>query len=445
VSRIRGWTAALGSLGLLAAVGPGGIGAAAARPPPAPPDCRAVEPGADLQAALDAAPRGAALCLAPGDHAGPVRLGRGIRLSGPRSAVIRSQGEGSTVLLEGEGTALVGVTVDGSGGRFDLLDAAVRIHADRARVEGVKVVNALFGLLAEQCRGIELRGNEVVGAPEKALGMRGDAIRIWEVRESRIADNRVRHGRDVVVWYSPGNHIVGNRVEDGRYGTHLMYSHGNVIERNVYRRNVVGVFSMYSRDLEIRHNILAESTGAAGVGLGAKESSSLTVLENQVVGNTTGVWLDTSPLDPADTNVFRRNAFRFSEAGVVFHGRVDGNVFEANRFGDNHAPVRVDGRGDAQAARWRRNYWDDYAGYDLDGDGTGDVPYELRSLEGDLLGRVPALAFFRGSPAMTLVELVGRVVPLFEAQELLVDPEPAMRPPPRARVPTWTEASGSAG
>ena len=88
--------------------------------------------------------------------------------------------------------------------------------------------------------------------------------------------------------------------------------------------------------------------------------------------------------------------------------------------------VQVDGRGDARQAVWRSNEFDDYAGYDLDGDGTGDVPYELRILSSDWVAEVSTLAFFRGTPAFALVEAIGRIVPLFEPRLVLSDPEPRM-------------------
>jgi len=403
------------------------VAAAAAAAPPPPARCVPIAAGADLAAALAAVPEGGTACLAPGDHRGPVVLDRRLTLQGPPEAVVRSHGSGSTIRVEARGAALLGFTVDGSGGRFDLLDAAVRIGADDVRVEGLHVRNALFGILAEQASRLRVLDNRIDGAPGRVLGMRGDAIRLWEVRDSRIEGNRVSDARDVVVWYSPGNRIEGNRIERGRYGIHFMYSHRNHVVGNELRENVVGMFFMYSRDVEVRANLVAASGGAAGVGLGAKESSTLRVVGNGFVANTVGVYLDTSPLDPADENLFLGNAFRFSEAAVVFHGRAAGNRFAGNRFRDNDTPVRVDGRGDARAAEWVGNEYSDYAGYDLDGDGIGDVPYELRSVSSTFVGRVPALAFFRGSVAMQLVELVSRALPLFRTTTLLVDPEPRMR------------------
>ena len=54
----------------------------------------------------------------------------------------------------------------------------------------------------------------------------------------------------------------------------------------------------------------------------------------------------------------------------------------------------------------------------------------MRSLADQLAERRPALEFFRGAPALALVELVGRVAPLFTTRTLLRDPAPRMAPPP---------------
>lgn len=393
--------------------------------PARPAACAELGSGDALGAVASAAP-GTAFCLAPGAYDGPVELGAGVTLWGPTEAVIRSSGAGTTVALDAPRSALLGTTVDGSGGRFDLLDAAVHVGADGARVEGVCVRNALFGVLSEQARGVRIAGVDVAGPPEKPLGMRGDAIRLWETRDADVVGNVVRDGRDLVVWYSPGNRFLGNRIERGRYGIHFMYSHGNQVVGNRMVGNVVGLFAMYSRELRIERNVLAASGGAAGIGVGAKESGSLTVRENWIVANTTGVYLDTSPLDSSDENLFERNLVRFGDSGIVFHGTVAGNRFLGNSLREHHVPVRLEGRGDALDALWLGNDFGDYRGYDLDGDGRGDLPYELRSLSASLVTRHPGLAFFRGTAALALVEWVGRAVPLLQPTRILVDPAPRM-------------------
>jgi nitrous oxidase accessory protein len=399
--------------------------------PPRPDGCRELAPGPALQEALDTAPDGASLCLAPGDYEGPLSLGRGLALWGPRAAVIRSRGEGTSVRLQG-GAALLGVTVDGSGGRFDLLDAAVHVSGRAARVEGILVRNALFGILVEQAQQAVVRGNQVEGNAGLTLGLRGDGLRLWETTDSRIEDNVIRDGRDLVLWYASRNRVLRNRVEGGRYGTHLMYSHDNEVEDNRFVGNVTGLFIMYSRGVRVRRNVFAASGGAAGVGLGLKESGDLRIEDNLFVDNTVGIYVDLSPLWPDDRNVFARNVLRLNDTAVSFLGPARGNAFLGNGFRDSQVQVAAGGRDGAGDAEWLGNEFDDYAGYDLDGDGTGDVPYELRSLSSDLVAEAPALAFFRGTPSLALAEAIGRVVPLFETRLVLVDSAPRT-----TRVP-WT-------
>ncbi|MCY1016530.1 nitrous oxide reductase family maturation protein NosD [Pyxidicoccus sp. MSG2] len=402
----------------------GSVPAAPARPP----DCRPAEAGADVKSLLEGARAGEALCLAPGTYRGPLRLPAGVTLWGPREAVVRSSGEGTTVRLEGEGARLLGLTVDGSGGRFDTLDAAVHVRGRGARVEGITVRNAVFGILVERTEGVAVRGNHVVGSGGPALGMRGDAIRLWETQRSLVEDNLVEAGRDVVVWYSSHNTVRRNTVIGGRYGTHFMYSHDNMVEDNHYAGNEVGIFVMYSRGIVLRRNVLAGGTGAAGMGLGLKESGNVTAVGNLLVHNTVGLYLDTSPLQDGDANVFEGNHFRLGDVGVVFHGSERRNAFRGNSFRDNAAPVQVEGGGDALEVEWRGNDFDDYAGYDWDADGVGDVPYELRSLSGDLVARYPDLAFFRGSPTLSLVRAAGELLPLFAPKPVLRDAAPRMAP-----------------
>lgn len=396
--------------------------------PPRPAACIDVPAGADLQDVIDAAEDGAALCLQPGTYDGPLEIAKPLTLWGA-GAVIRSKGKGSTVRLSAPGR-LLAFAVDGSGGRFDTLDAAVRVQADDALVEGVTIRNATFGILVEKSKRAVIRGNQVVGDRRKALGLRGDGVRLWEAHDCTIEDNLVEASRDVVVWYSSGNTLRRNTVVDGRYGTHLMYSHRSQVLKNRYVGNTVGVFVMYSRDVDLQENVLADSAGSAGVGLGVKESGNLVVRRNLFVHNTIGTYMETSPLQADDHNLFEENVFRLGDAAIVFHSSQHRNLFRRNSIRDNFAAVRVEGGGDALDVSWEANDFDDYAGYDLDRDGVGDIPYEQRRLSTDLLSRSPTLEFFRGSLTLALVDAASHVLPLVKPTLVLRDEAPRMDPLP---------------
>jgi nitrous oxidase accessory protein len=214
-----------------------------------------------------------------------------------------------------------------------------------------------------------------------------------------------------------------------------MYSHENVVEDCRYVGNEVGVFVMYSRDITLRRNLLARAGGSAGIGLGLKEAGNVVAEDNWFLANTTGIYVDASPLDPEHKNAYRRNVIRFAETAVSLHSTVHRSEFAANDFRDNGAVVKVGGQGDALSCDFTGNYYDTYQGYDFDGDGRGDVPFEFRRLSTQLEGRYPELALLHGAPAMAMVDLVGEVMPLFQPRRLLVDPAPLVHPPQLAFTP----------
>ena len=141
-------------------------------------------------------------------------------------------------------------------------------------------------------------------------------------------------------------------------------------------------------------------------------------------GDRVGIYLDNSPAEPGMTNVFSGNAVRLCELGVSFHASTRDNRFLGNRFRGNDVQVRVDGGGDALGNEWLGNDFDDYAGYDLDRDGVGDVAYELRSLSGNLRARHPQLDYLRGAPSLFLVDAASQLLPIVRPTAVLVDPRP---------------------
>lgn len=396
-------------------------------PAPRPASCQQIASGTQLQPLLDAAPDAAAFCLAPGRYSGPIRISRGQSIWGPRSAVVATSGEGTTVRIHGKNSRLSGITVSGSGPRFDKLDAGVQIEGEDIEIDDVKVEGATFGILVDKSKRTTVSRCDIRGRTDLPFGLRGDGIRFWEAQDSVLRGNFVRDARDLVTRYSQRITIEDNLITSSRYGMHLMYSRDITMQRNRSLGNVVGTFVMYSHNVKYLSNLVAASGGAAGMGLGVKESGDLTVTNNILLRNTLSVYLDTSPIQLHQKNVFTGNVFRLSDAAVVFHSSQRGNRFSGNSFHDNQVQVRVEGGGDALGTDWEGNDWDDYAGFDFDGDDIGDVPYELRSLSNELIEKYPDLQFLRGTPALRLTEALSYIVPLLRPQAVLVDKKPVMR------------------
>lgn len=393
--------------------------------PEGPPRDVSVAPGEDLQAAIRALPAGSTVRLGPGDHAGPLFVDRPLVLEG-KGAILRGKGEGTVLILAADDCAVRDLHVTGGGDDPTAGDAGVLIAGDRAVVERVRVTETLIGVDFREADDGVLRDSEIRGWEQRPLSMRGDGVRLWESYGNRVERNRLVGVRDLVVWYSARNVVVDNEVRDSRYGTHFMHADDNAVERNRYIDDVVGVFVMYSEAIALRDNLVTGADGAAGMGFGFKESNRTLATGNRLVGNTTGVYLDGTPHRIGGDALFQDNVLAFNDVGVRFHGGSAGARFLANDIHENGVQVAVDGNADATRHTFQGNRWSDYAGYDLDRDGYGDLPYELRSFTGGLVQRRPAMRFFTGTVAAGLLDLLATAFPMFAPRALLTDARPEM-------------------
>jgi nitrous oxidase accessory protein len=190
---------------------------------------------------------------------------------------------------------------------------------------------------------------------------------------------------------------------------------------------------MYSDGVVLRRNRILGAQGSAGVGVGFKESSRVTLEDNDIVYCATGILLDVSPYEPDGVNRFRRNRIAYNGVGVLFHTDWTGNEFVENEFRGNFAQVAVRGGGGATRNLWQGNHWDDYEGFDRDGDGVGDSPYVLHAWADRIWMDVPAAAFFRASPLLEVIDFLDRLAP-FSAPTLLLRDEMPRFDPPVARA-----------
>lgn len=387
----------------------------------------------DLQAMIDATPPGGTLAPPAGVYTGSFVIRRPLTLDGAAGVVLDAEGNGSVVVLETMGATLKNLTIRNSGHLHNNLDAGVQIRGNYNVVKDTVIENCLFGVDLKQSNNNVIRDNRI-SSRDLPQPQRGDAIRLWYSTENAILNNHVSDSRDMVVWYSKDNKIIGNRVVDGRYGLHFMYSQYNVVEDNYFSGSSVGIFLMYSDDIVVRGNRVERSQGASGIGIGFKETSGACIRDNKIIGNAVGIYLDVSPYQPDSHNVIADNVIGYNGIGINFHTDWTGNEIEHNRFISNFTQVAVRGGGTATRQHWHGNVWDDYAGFDRDGDGIGDTPYQVYDYADRLWMDVEAAAFFRGAPSLALLDFVERLAPFSTPKLLLTDPEPVFSGEPRATV-----------
>ncbi len=363
---------------------------------------------------------------------GDLRIRRPVALHGAGpGTILEGSGTSTVVDAEGQGIVLDNLTIRGTGGKHTAEDSAVKIRGQGNTLRRLFLDHVLFGASLASCKQCVAEQLHVIGEAEHADGdaeLRGDGIKLWESDGSRVSHCLVEQVRDVVVWYSRDVTLEANVVRQSRYGSHFMYTHDCVVRDSAVIDNVVGIFVMYSSRLAVQGNVLAGAGGPAGVGIGFKDSDDITVTDNWFVGNTTGTYLDTTPRTPATPVHFDGNVVALNDIGLRFHAAPHGVFVTANDFQENGQAASVDGGGDATSAELTDNFWSDYAGYDLDADGTGDVAYEVKRLSSELTEAHPSLKLFQGTAALVTLDAVARAVPVLATRLLLRDPRPSVRP-----------------
>jgi len=363
-----------------------------------------------------------------------------VMLRGIDGPVIDGGGQGTVVQLSAPGIVFTGFTVQGSGVDPDRDHAGVTLTAPQISVLNNRLRDVLFGVFVSQADGAVVRDNDITSKAELSEGRRGDGVRLWYSREVLIENNVIHDARDVVVWYSDRVIVRHNRIERGRYAIHLMYCNGAVVEDNQILDNSVGIYTMYSKDVVLRANLVRGQRGPSGYALGFKDAENIRVADNALIDNRTALFLDGTPFSPAGYGHFENNLVAFNDVGVTFMPAVRGNTLTGNTFWENVAHMSLAGGGTALNNTWHGNYWSDYAGYDADGDGVGDTPYRAERFFEDLTDREPLLRALLYSPATQALEFAATTFPVVKPQPKLVDDAPLFRPPapPASTAPVAT-------
>ncbi len=379
-----------------------------------------------LQTLIDATPAGAVLRPPAGRYAGPAVIAKSLTLDGGGRVSLDGGGHGTVLSVRAGNVSVRGMHLTNSGATHDGVDAGLLIdEADGARVENNVIDQVLFGIHLKQASHALVRGNTIRGRAAE-LNLRGDGIRLWNSHFNRIEGNRLDATRDLTVANSTDNRFTGNRVVNGRYGMQLVFSPRNQIENNLVSHTTTGIAVLYSDQVTLRGNRIEHVRDVAGAGLAFKESGQIEVAGNTVLHCTVGAQTN-APTHPEAIIRFRNNSFAHNVTGLFFYGEKGGHIVHGNRFEKNLMQVGVSGPTSARDNDWRGNYWDDYEGFDRNGDGSGDTPYALYYYADRIWMETPQARFFRNSPALELLDFLERLAPFSLPELILSDPQPRWR------------------
>ena len=382
--------------------------------------------------ALAAAQDGDVITVRGGVHNGPFVIERSVEILGIDTPVFDGGGFGTIISVQAPDVTIRGLHLRNSGLKLVTEDAAIEvIEAPGALIEGNQITQSLFGVYLKQSPDSIVRGNHITGK-DLLVQRRGDAIRVWSSNDTLIEDNIVTNSRDVVLWYSERLVIRGNEITEGRYGLHFMYDDDAIVEDNRLTSNSVGAFLMYSRRLTMRHNVIGDNRGPSGYGIGMKDLDDAVVTGNLFADNRVGAYVDNSPREIDSYLKFTDNVFTLNDYGVRLMPSVKRNEYTGNTFADNQEQVEASGGGTLEDNLWSvdgvGNYWSDYAGYDSDSDGIGDIPYEPQRLFEKLVDQRPELRILTYSPAAQAIDFAAEIIPFVRPEPKLADEAPLMAP-----------------
>lgn len=232
----------------------------------------------------------------------------------------------------------------------------VKVKADNVEIKGFTVKNGNYGIFLYYCSGALLRNN-VMTNNRWNFGIWGDSPSHFthDIDSSNLVD-----GKTVYFWLNQN----GKRIPKDAGYVALVNCANVTVKDVILTSNEQGVLLVNTE-----HSLIENVTIVGNdEGIVLRSSSKNTVRMNNLISiNWHAIYCVSS-----HNNTFTWNTVRDGSCGVSTQNS-DGNIIYHNNFIDNGEQLsQVD-----SSNTWDRgeegNYWSDYMGEDLDGDGVGDT------------------------------------------------------------------------
>lgn len=378
-----------------------------------------------IQDAVNAARSGDTVEIRAGTYVGDITLNKTLTLKGLDQPVMRGSGRGSVIDVVASGCTLQGLIIEHSGNDLTREDSGILLRSNDNWIEGNELRDVLFGIYLYGSRGNTLRRNRIRGRVELEIGERGAGLHLWNSHSNTIENNNIADARDgMYIQSCTDNRIRNNTVSNLRYGLHYMNSDGNVFEDNYFSNNVAGAAIMYSRRIELRRNAFVHNRGFSSFGILFQDCDDLLVEENFIIDNETGIFMEA-----LRKTTFRRNVIAENDVALQIFSSSDKNLFTENNFVANLTPLRLIGKSstDMWTENGRGNFWSNYDGYDLDGNGIGDIRHKVQNVFEYMEGEHPRLRIYLNSPAAQALALAEKSFPILKGSPIS-DPSPLIEP-----------------
>ena len=350
-------------------------------------------------------------------------VSRPVTIVGDSGAVLDGENARQIMTVQADDVTIRGLELRGVGTSHVEDRAAIKVQdATNCVIEDNRIEDTFFGIYLARVDRCRIARNRLHARKGKESSS-GNGIHLWTSNHVTIEGNEITGHRDGIYLEFVHESDVRDNVSEKnlRYGMHFMYSDDCRYVGNTFRRNGAGVAVMYTKRVTMTDNRFEDNWGSASYGLLLKEILEPELRGNRFARNSTGLLIDGVTRLRAEQNQFVENGWAVKLLASAQDGRFTRNEFVRNSF-----DVATNSR--ETTTSFAGNYWDDYEGYDLDRDGTGDVPHRPVRLFSLLIAQNEPMLITLRSPFVTLLDLAERALPSI-TPETLVDASPSMRRP----------------
>ncbi len=350
-----------------------------------------------------------------------ITIDKSLVLLGENLPTIDGEDKGEIIKIVADNVTVDGFKIINVGTSYTEDYAAVRvIKKDGFLIQNLQLEKLFFGIYLEKSNNGKVLNNKIKGDAVNEYNS-GNGIQLWYCKNIEVQGNTVENVRDGIYLEFSDNILISHNYSKNnlRYGLHFMFSDHDVYEYNIFENNGAGVAVMFSKFVDMNHNIFKENWGTAAFGLLLKEINDSKITNNVFQENTVGINVEGSNRIEYSHNDFISNGWAIKVRGACYTNSYVQNNFMYNSFDISYNSGMNDNV-------FNRNYWSNYAGYDLDKNGVGDVPYRPVKLFSYIVNRTPEAIIMLRSLFIDIIDFSEKVSPVFTPDNL-VDEHPKMR------------------